>query len=331
MAKSLNWESRIGRRVKLRDLHVLFAVVQHGSMAKAGSHLGMSQSAVSQAIAALEQALEVPLFDRTPRGVELTQYGAALMRHGQVAFDELRAAIKDIEFLADPQVGEVRIACTESIAAGILPSVIERFCMRYPKVKLDVFQITPYLTGFAALHERRADVVLTLLTTPFQGDLTEHLQAEVLFRDRICLAAAMRSPWAQRRRIEPADLVDAALVSPTADTPGGAAISEAFRAAGLPASEISVTTFSVHLRNILSMKGRFIAVLPVSILRFNPGLSLKELPLGFPMPQPPALIVTLKNRTLTPPIRRFIDCARDVARAMHARPSARTSSSRARA
>src|SRR5712691_3034337 len=126
MAKSLNWDSRIGRRVRLRDLHILFAVVQHGSMAKAGVHLGMSQSAVSQAIAALEHALAVPLLDRTPRGVELTMYGAALMRRGQAAFDELRSGVKDIEQLTDPEVGEVRIACTEPIAAGFLSPVIER-------------------------------------------------------------------------------------------------------------------------------------------------------------------------------------------------------------
>ena len=85
MAKSFDWDGRIGRRIRLRDLHILFAVVQHGSMAKAGAHLGMSQSAVSQAIAALEHALAVPVLDRTPRGVELTIYGTALMRRGQAA------------------------------------------------------------------------------------------------------------------------------------------------------------------------------------------------------------------------------------------------------
>ena len=319
MARALNWDSRIGRRVRLRDLHVLFAVVQHGSMAKAGGHLGMSQSAVSQAIAALEQALEVPLLDRTPRGVELTLYGSALMRRGQAAFDELRLGIKDIEFLTDPEVGEVRIACTESIAAGVLPSAIERFSLRYPRVKLQVSQTTTHLTGFEALHERRADLVLTLLPKPFEGDLTEHLQAEILFHDRICLAAAIRSPWARRRKIDFADLADAALISPASDTPGGAAVIEAFRAAGLTGQQVSLTTFSVHLRSILSMRGRFIAVLPVSILRFNPGLySLKELPLDLPMPPLPALIVTLKNRTLSPPVERFIECARDVAKAMPA-------------
>ena len=108
MAKPLDWDGRIGRRVRLRDLHILFAVAQQGSMAKAGAHLGMSQSAVSQAIAALEGALKVRLLDRTSRGVELTMYGTALMRRGQAAFDELRSGVKDIEFLTDPEVGEVR-------------------------------------------------------------------------------------------------------------------------------------------------------------------------------------------------------------------------------
>ena len=113
MGKPLDWYSRIGRRVRLRDLHILFAVGQHGSMAKAGAHLGMSQSAVSQAMAALEHALKVPLLDRTPRGVELTIYGTTLMRRGLAAFDELRSGVRDIEFLSDPEVGEVRIACSE--------------------------------------------------------------------------------------------------------------------------------------------------------------------------------------------------------------------------
>ena len=138
MAKSLNnWDSRIGRRVRLRDLHILFAVVQHGSMAKAGGHLGMSQSAVSQAIAALEHTLNVPLLDRMPRGVEPTMYGTALMRRGQAAFDELRSGVKDIEFLTDPEVGDVRVASSETSLTGLLPSVIERFVSAPPKSRVE--------------------------------------------------------------------------------------------------------------------------------------------------------------------------------------------------
>jgi DNA-binding transcriptional LysR family regulator len=313
MAKPLDWSARIGRRVRLRDLHVLFAVVQHGSMAKAGAHLGMSQSAVSQAIAALEAALQVPLLDRTPRGVDLTAYGAAVLRRGRAAFDELKMGVQEIESLADPKSGEIRIACAESIAAGILPAVIERFVQRYPRVKLAVFQTTPHITGFAALHERNADAVLTLMPKPFEDDLGDRLQAELLFHDRVCLAAGRQSPWARRKNIRPAELARAAIVSPASDTPGGAAVVDALRAAGVAGPQ--VMTFSVHLRTILALRGPFIAVLPQSILRFNPGrYPLQELRVDLPMPKLPALLVTLKNRTLSPPVQRFIEVAREVAK-----------------
>src|SRR5215475_317367 len=126
MATSLqDWESRIGRRLKLRDLHILSTVVQWGSMAKGASHLGMSQPAVSEAIASLENALQVRLLDRSSRGVEATVYARALLKRGHVVFDELKQGIRDIEFLADPTVGEVRIGCPESMVAGFVPAIID--------------------------------------------------------------------------------------------------------------------------------------------------------------------------------------------------------------
>src|SRR5215475_8136595 len=105
-----DWESRIGRRVTLRDLHILMAVVRQGGMAKAASHLGTSQSVVSEAIANLEGALRVRLLDRNPRGIVPTLYAQALLKRGNAVFDELKQGVKDIEFLADPSTGEVRVA-----------------------------------------------------------------------------------------------------------------------------------------------------------------------------------------------------------------------------
>jgi len=293
-------------------------------MAKASIDLGMSQSAVSQAIAALEDALGVPLLDRTSRGVEPTLYGAALVRRGEAAFDELRSGIKDIESLADPATGEVRIACTAPMAAGILPTVIDRFSQQFPRITLQVIETNTYEVGYATLEQRIADLVLTLSPKPFELDLSEHLQAEVLFSDRICLAASPESPWARRRRLHLRDLVGAPMVAPAFDTPGGTAIIRAFRAAGLDEPQVTVTTFSVHVRTILSMKGRFISVLPASILRFNPGLyALEELPFELPMPHWPASLVILKNRTLSPPVENFITCAREVAKSTVSKPRPR--------
>ena len=131
---NMQWADRIGRRLKLRDLHVLFAVMQWGSMAKAAHHLAVSQPVVSAAIAGLEQTLGVRLLDRTRRGVEPTIYGRALLNHGLAAFDALRQGVKEIEFLADPTVGELRIGCPEWIAAGLLPVITDRLLQRHPRL-----------------------------------------------------------------------------------------------------------------------------------------------------------------------------------------------------
>ena len=70
---------RIGRRLKLHDLHVLMAVVQAGSMNKAAALLNTGQSAISRSIADLERAVGVRLLDRTPMGITPTDHGRALL------------------------------------------------------------------------------------------------------------------------------------------------------------------------------------------------------------------------------------------------------------
>src|SRR5205823_555730 len=105
----MKWADRIGRRVKVRDLHVLLAVAQSGSMARAADHLAISQPVISKTISELEHALGVRLFDRTSHGAAPTAYGRALIDCGTAVFDELRRGVQKIEFLSDPTQGEVWI------------------------------------------------------------------------------------------------------------------------------------------------------------------------------------------------------------------------------
>src|SRR5262245_48850372 len=137
MPKALS-EARISRRLRFRDLQVLFAVVQCGSMAKAAADLGVTQPAVSEVVAELEDAFGVRLFDRNPQGVVPTIYGRALLKRAHAAFDELRQGIRDIEFLADPATGEVRIGCPDSIAGAILAPMMQKFCRDYPGISLTI-------------------------------------------------------------------------------------------------------------------------------------------------------------------------------------------------
>jgi DNA-binding transcriptional LysR family regulator len=165
MAKGIDWERRIGRRVRLRDLHILFAVVQSGSMAKAAALLGVSQPVVSQAISDLEAVIGVRLLDRNSRGVEPTLYGRILLRAGETAFDDLRQGIREIESLADPDAGEVRIGCPESISGGLLPPVIEELSRQYPRMVFRITQVNTLSTQleFPELRERKLDIVMVRL------------------------------------------------------------------------------------------------------------------------------------------------------------------------
>jgi len=134
MPKIADWDDQIGRRLRLRDLRVLFAVVQSGSLAKAAVELRVSQPAVSQVVSNLERALGVRLVDRNSRGVEPTLYARALLARGRAAFDELRQGIRDIEFLANPTAGELTLGYPESLTATVLPKMVERFFEKYRRV-----------------------------------------------------------------------------------------------------------------------------------------------------------------------------------------------------
>src|SRR5262249_28111921 len=134
----MRWNDQIRRRLKLRDLDTLLAVAHWGSMAKAAAHLSVSQPAVSKAIADIEHTLGVRLLDRTAQGVEPTEYGRALLKGGLGVLNVLRQVVRDIDFLADPTAGEVRIGCPSVIAAGLLSAVLARFSRQYPRVLVSV-------------------------------------------------------------------------------------------------------------------------------------------------------------------------------------------------
>ena len=315
MAKAVDWEARIGRRLRLRDLHMFFAVVQSGSMAKAAIHLGVTQPAVSKAIGDLESALGARLLDRSPQGVEPTIYGDALLKCGTAVFDELRLGIRNIEFLSDPTVGELRIGSSEPISAAMLPLVIHQFFQKYPRAVLDVHD-TALFDWAPKLRERSLDLALTQAGRILADDhFFDDFNVEILFHDQMVVAAGRESRWARRRKIDLAELVNERWILQAPDSWTYGLVAQAFRARGLDLPKISLKTFSVHLRANLLTTGQYIAALPNMALHgYADRFSLKVLPVDLPVRPWPVAVVTLKNRTLSPVTERFIACAREVAK-----------------
>src|SRR3974390_936375 len=142
MPRPPHLEHRIGRRLRIRDLQVFLSVVELGSMAKAASHLGITQPGVSEIIAGLEDTFSARLFDRSPRGIEMTLYGRALHSRVLAVLDELKQGAKDIAFLGDSTTGELHIGSPESIASAFLPAVLEKFVGAHPGISVHVDQLT---------------------------------------------------------------------------------------------------------------------------------------------------------------------------------------------
>ena len=129
--------------------------------------------------------------------------------------------------------------------------------------------------------------------------------------------AGAQNPWARRRRIELAELANEPWVLPPPESALGSVAKEAFRASGLDYPRVTVVTFPREVRISLLATGRFLTIVPASALRFPTGRpELKVLPVELPMARVPVGIVTLKNRTLSPVAKLFIEHAREVAKAL---------------
>src|SRR3954447_13802160 len=309
----MEWSDRIGRRIRLRDLHIVMAVAEAGSMTKAARKLAISHPVVSKTISDLEQTLQVRLFDRTAQGIELTNYGEALKCSVNV-FDEMRQGLKQIEFLTDPTSGELAIGCAEIMNAGIMPAISERFLQQYPRVRLLVVHADIAMEQFDPLRERKVELLIGRLPEPF---VDEDFVFEPLIQEPFVAVAGLNSEWGRRRRIELADLMQESWVIPPYDSVPGRIISEIFVASGMKPPRPAIATLSVQLASALVATGKFVGILPNSVARYSSQrVGLKIMPVKMPATEYAIAILTLKNRTPGPLAKLFIDHARAVARSL---------------
>jgi DNA-binding transcriptional LysR family regulator len=162
------------------------------------------------------------------------------------------------------------------------------------------------------LRERNVELVINRVPGLFAE---AYFDAEILYNDTIVVVAGANSPWTRHRKVHLADLVNEPWVFAKPEGPLWSYVTRAFQAAGLKPPRVAVTTNSYHARFSLLATGRFLSVRANLALKFQGKQPLiKALPIELPMTQAPIAIITLKNRTLSPAARLFIDCAREVAK-----------------
>jgi DNA-binding transcriptional LysR family regulator len=306
---AMQLKDRIGRRLKLHDLHVFMAVVNAGGMGSASRELNTTQPAISRSIAELEETFGVRLLDRSRRGVEPTKFGRSLLECATAVFDDLRQGVKNIEFLNDPTVGDVRIGGNEAQIMGVIAAVVSRLRQRYPRIANHIMPIDALAQQYSDLRDRKVDLILARIPQSVDNDI----EADVLFYDRTYVVAGLHSKWARRRKIELPELADEPWCLPPVNSLPGTIFVEAFRAAGLNFQLNGVTTGSPQLHLNLLATGPFLAILPGSMLRFPRNMQgLKILPVKLSIPPWPVGFMSLKGRALSPVAQLFIASTREV-------------------
>lgn len=309
----MDWDDRIGRRLRLKDLHTLQTVAQVGSMAKASRQLALSQPAISKAIADLEHALGAPLLERSSHGVELTDCGRLLIDRGRVIFDELREGVKDIQHLADPARGEVRVGTTEPIT-DFVSAVISRMSKGYPRITYQV-AVSDTTTLLRDLRERGLDVVVTRWTPG--GSIADDLAAEILFNAPLAVLADRRHPLVQRKKLSLADTMTETWTLSPPNSFLGRVVGDVFQRRKLELPSTIVTTLSIHMRLNLLASGRFLTMLPERMAQHRAHRAwLRALNIDLSDSSAPIGAITLRKRSASGALKLFQQACREAAHEM---------------
>lgn len=166
--------------VKLSQLRALVAVAEYGSFGEAALQLSVSQSAISHAIAALEDELGVILLSRGRHGANLTPVGERVLAHARQMLQLLEAIGKEADLSKGLEGGQVRIASIRSVGTHALPEIIAAFRRRYPAIAVALEEYRGEDGVEQALREGRVDIGFTCVPPTAEFEAWEFLRDEYL-------------------------------------------------------------------------------------------------------------------------------------------------------
>lgn len=184
----------------LEQLRIFIAVARQEHFTRAAEKLGLSQSSVSTAVAALEQDLRVILFDRSRRHVELTAAGNVLLGEAEHILGAVELAIRRMDDLAELRTGRLAIAASQTVANYWLPDRLMQFKARYSGVEIDLWH------GNSTQAEKRVATGRADLAIIEQEATDPTLVVEPVGRDQLVLVVGPKHPWFARASVSWSDL-----------------------------------------------------------------------------------------------------------------------------
>lgn len=245
------------------DIQNLLAFIQvsdTGSFSRAAGKLFITQPAVSKRITALEQELNVQLFDRIGKKVQLTEAGQALLPSARRIITELEESRRIISNLSGRVSGSLRIGTSHHIGLHRLPPVLRAFTAEYPEVELDIHFMDSEEACQAVL---RGDLELAIATLPSRPD--KKLNMHIIWHDPLDFVVGNQHPLAQHTEITIADLLQYPAILPSQSTFTRSLLEQEL---GMDTSKLNIALETNYLETIKMMVsiGLGWSVLPISML-----------------------------------------------------------------
>ena len=281
--------------MKLQTLQALIYIEEVGSLRAAAQLLHLSQPALSAAIQQLEQELKAPLLVRTKRGVTLTSFGQAFMKHARLIVSESRRAHEEIGQLRGHWEGHVTFATSPAIALGPLPRALDSFAREFPDVTVNVRDGL-----YPAVSPQLRDGTLDFaLTAAHKHDIDSDLEAQALRVSEVVIVGQRNHPQAQATRL--AELVQCRWAFSSAPRGPGAIILDAFARQGLPEPRLGMVCESfLALPGILAHTD-LLTTMPRGLFEYNAFRDrLCILPMQDPLPSPTIFVLRRHDLSLTP-------------------------------
>ena len=285
------------------DLYRVFRQVAHsGSFSAAARELYISQPAVSQAIAQLEQGLGHPLLIRGRRGIRLTPEGEMLLGYVDAGLDMLAAGEEKLLRLEQLQEGELSIGASDAVSAHYLLPLLARFKASYPGVRLQVWNRTTQ----QALHLLRSGRVdMAFVNLPCQQEDLEIRECTAVHDVFVASPASARFAPLSRTALTPEELARQPLVMLERQSLSRVYVDDFFLSQGVKlVPEIELGAHDLLLEFAQVGLGVACVIQEFSRRPLESG-ALFQLPLVVPVPVRGVGLCTVKNHPVSAASRRF--------------------------
>ena len=287
----------IRARLKTRQLLLLVALAEEGNIHRAAQVLNMTQPAASKLLKDLEDVLEVPLFERLPRGMRPTWYGETMIRHARVALGSLNQAHDELQALKAGSYGQVNVGAITSPALALLPSAVATVKREQPNLRVSLeIETSPVL--LERLEQGKLDILVARLSE--EHDKSQ-LRYQALTEELVCAVVRPGHPLLGTSGLALRDVVNASWIVPPAGSVLRHRFELMFQEDGLAPPINTVETAALLFITRMLQQSDMLAVLAADVARYYAAHGIVALlPLEMPCHMDNFGLITRTDRLLSP-------------------------------